>query len=388
MASYSNSRLNTFKQCRYKFKLEYIDQVEAEIPTTVEAFMGGLVHLALEKLYKDLKFQKLNTLPELIKFFNDTWKKEWTKEILVVKKQYSAENYRKMGEKYITDYYNTYKPFDDMTILGIETKDMIHLPDGSHYHIRIDKFGCVGDTYYVCDYKTNMHMKDQAEADEDKQLAMYSIWVKNNFKDAKKIVLKWHMLAFNKEVTSERTEKQLKQLQDETIKLIKEMEKCKEFPTSVSSLCDYCGYKPICPAFVHAVALEKKTPAEFKKDDGVKLVDAYSTLNQARKETEMKLEEIKEKLIQFAVQKGLEIVYGSNMKTSVKPTLRVVYPEDKDKIIQLLKKKGLYDEFVSLNYPKLTSKILSKEIDAAIIKLTKAEKDYRVSLSKKKEEEE
>ena len=388
MTIYSNSRLGTFEQCKYKFKLAYIDKVKTETPTTVEAFMGGLVHLTLEKLYKDLKFQKLNTLPELIKFFNDTWKKEWTDDIRIVKKDYSAENYRKMGEKYITDYYNTYKPFDDMTILGVETKDALHLSDGNHYHVRIDKLGCKGDTYYVCDYKTNNKLIDQAEADTDRQLAMYSIWVKDKFKDAKKIILKWHLLAFNKEVTSERTEKQLKQLQEETVALIKKMEKCKEFPTSVSYLCDYCQYKSICPAFVHAVALEKKTPAEFKKDDGVKLVDAYSTLNQARKETEMKLEEIKEKLIQFAVQKGLEIVYGSNMKTSVKPTLRVVYPEDKDKIIQLLKKKGLFDEFVSLNYPKLTSKILSKEIDAAIIKLTKAEKDYRVSLSKKKEEEE
>jgi hypothetical protein len=27
-----------------------------------------------------------------------------------------------MGEKYITDYYNTYKPFDQMTVLGIETQ--------------------------------------------------------------------------------------------------------------------------------------------------------------------------------------------------------------------------------------------------------------------------
>lgn len=388
MANYSHSKLSMFELCKYKYKLSYIDGVKAEIPTNVSLFLGGLVHKALEKLYTDLKFQKLNTLLELIKFFNDTWKKEWTDDILIVKKEYSAENYRKMGEKYITDYYNTYKPFDDMTILGIETKDKLHLPDGNHYDVRMDKLGCKGDTYYVCDYKTDNRMKDQTEADADRQLAMYSIWVKNNFKDVKKIILKWNMLAFNKEVTSERTEKQLKKLQEDTMALIKELEKCKEFPTSVGGHCNYCVYKSICPAFVHAVALEKKTPAEFKKDDGVKFVDAYSALNLARKETEMKIEEIKEKLIQFAVQKGLEIVYGSNMKTSVKPTLRVVYPEDKDKIIQLLKKKGLYDEFVSLNYPKLTSKILSKEIDAAIIKLTKAEKDYRVSLSKKKEEEE
>jgi ATP-dependent helicase/DNAse subunit B len=48
MAIYSHSRISTFEQCRYKYKLQYIDKVKVDVPTTVEAFMGGLVHKALE----------------------------------------------------------------------------------------------------------------------------------------------------------------------------------------------------------------------------------------------------------------------------------------------------------------------------------------------------
>ena len=388
MAIYSNSKLSTFEQCRFKYKLSYIDNVKMDIPDTVEAFMGSKVHETLEKLYNDLGYQKTNTLKQILKFYNDLWKKEWTDDIIIVKSGYTKENYRKMGEKYITDYYNRFKPFDDMQILGVETKKMLTLPDGNKYHVRIDKLGCIGSTYYVCDYKTNKGMKMQEDADEDRQLAMYSIWVKNSFPDAKKVVLKWHMLAFNKDVVSERTERQLKALQEDTMRQIKEIERCKEYPTHVTYLCDYCGFKSLCPAFKHEVELEEKAPEKFKKDAGVKLVDEYAKLEQEIRENEGKVQIVKERLIQFARQKGLEIVYGSNKKVSVKEDDKVVIdPEDKEKIIKILKKIGLYDEFSTLNSSKLKSSIKAHEIDKSIAKLAKMEKAWRISLSKRKEED-
>ncbi len=69
MTTYSHSRLSTFENCKYKYKLQYIDKIKVDVPTTVEAFMGDLVHQTLEKLYTDLKFQKLNTLKGLLKFY-------------------------------------------------------------------------------------------------------------------------------------------------------------------------------------------------------------------------------------------------------------------------------------------------------------------------------
>ena len=71
-ALYSHSRLSTFEQCPLKFKFAYIDKIETEIEETIEAFLGSRVHEALEKLYKDLKFQKLNTLKELLGFMHVT----------------------------------------------------------------------------------------------------------------------------------------------------------------------------------------------------------------------------------------------------------------------------------------------------------------------------
>lgn len=385
MTTYSHSRISTFEQCKYKYKLQYIDRVKVDVPTTVEAFMGDLVHRTLEKLYNDLKFEKLNTKEELLKFYNDLWTKEWTDEILIAKKDISSENYRKMGEKYISMYYDHYHPFDQMTILGLETQDRMTLSDGNQYHVRIDKLGCVGNTYYVCDYKTNSRMKDQEEADSDRQLAMYSIWVKDKFKDAKKVILLWHMLAFDKEATSERTDEQLQKLHDEVVERIKEIESCTEYPTNVTALCDYCVYKSMCPSFKHEVELKEKSVKEFKDDDGVKLVDELAEVEQQEKELKAKKEELKEQIIAFAKQKEIDIIYGSNKKASVKEYKKIVYPEDKEGFIDLLKKKGVYDDITIISYPKLNSLILRKNIDNEIINQITLQKDFRISLSKKKE---
>lgn len=383
MATYSHSRLTTFEQCRQKYKFQYIDKIKVDIPTTIEAFMGDMVHQSLEKLYSDLKFQKLLSLPEVLDFYRALWDEEWDDKILIVKKSYTSSDYKKMGEKYISDYYNKYHPFTQMTILGLETQDVMILPDGNHYHVRIDKLGCVGDTYFICDYKTNSYMKAQEEADNDRQLAMYSIWVKNRYKDAKSVVLLWHMLAFNKIVTSIRTEEELQILQDQIIRIINEIEKAKEYPTTVTKLCDYCVFQSLCPAFTHKIEVGQKSLIDFNADDGVKLVDELSVLQESYKEIEEKIENIKLRLISFSKKENASIVYGTTSKASIKEFYTVKYPQDKEEFIRKIKEKGLYDEYSSLNYMKLNSKILKNEIDEDIIKMTEKKKDYRISISKK-----
>ncbi|MEA2036043.1 MAG: PD-(D/E)XK nuclease family protein [Nanoarchaeota archaeon] len=388
MTCYSHSRLSTFEQCKFKYKLQYIDKVKVDIPTTVEAFMGDLVHRTLEKLYSDLKFQKTNSLKDLLKFYNDLWAKEWTDDILIVKKELKSENYQKMGSIYITDYYTHYEPFDQMTVLGLETQDRMMLSDGNQYHVRIDKLACKDNVYYVCDYKTNSRMKDQEEADSDKQLAMYSIWVKNRFKDAKKVVLLWHMLAFDKEATSERTDKQLDTLHKEIVSKIKEVESCKEFPTSNSALCNYCVFKSLCPSFKHETELEEKTPEEFKKDDGVKFVDAYSALSEQKRIIEKDLESLKGKLIEFAKQKEVDTVFGSNKKASVKAFESISLPSkaERSELNKIIQDNKLWSEFSDLDTFKLVKAIKEEELPKSILKsidkFVERKEGYRVSVSK------
>jgi len=398
MATYSHSKINTFETCPYQYKLHYIDKIETEVETTIEAFMGDLVHQTLELMYKNWKFKKRVEKKILIKFYRDLWEKEYSDDILIAKEDegLKADNYRKMGEQFISDYYESHKE-DDMTILGLETQDKLTLPDGNKWHVRIDKLGCDGDTYFVCDYKTNARIKLQEEADSDRQLAMYSIWVKDKFKDAKKVILKWHLLAFNKEITSERTNEQLKDLQEdvmETIQDIEEATKENDFPTNPTKLCDYCLYKEHCPSFKHKIELDEKAEEsikKFKDDDGLKLVDEFSEIKTKTLELEKKQEQLKQDLIEFAKQKKIDVIYGSNMQASIKEFDKLILPEDeadKKKFIDLLKSKGYWEECSMICFPRIQGKVVRKELHADLMEKVRLEKDKRISLSKRKDIEE
>jgi putative RecB family exonuclease len=393
MATYSHSKVSTFENCPYQYKLRYIEKAEPEISETIELFMGKRVHETLEKLYKDKKFKKLVSKATLLKFYKDSWDNELSDDILVVKQGLTANNYKKMGMKFIEDYYDTYKPFDQLTILGLETQDRMTLPDGNQWHVRIDKFACDDKgNYYVCDYKTNSSMKDNEEADSDRQLAMYSIWVRDKFKDAKSVKLLWYMLAFNKEVISERTPEQEKKLQEDVMNLIKKIEKATKednFPTHVTALCNYCGFKSQCPSFKHQVELEEKPIEEFKQDDGVKFVDSFAEIKSKKREIEKAEEELKDRLIEFAKQKGIDVVYGSNMKCSVKDLKKVVIPDEiKDELIRIMKEKGVWEEFEMLNHSKFNSHGRKGELQEDIQKLIEIGEDWRITLSKRKDVEE
>ena len=261
------------------------------------------------------------------------------------------------------------------------------LPDGNQWHVRIDKLACDDKgNYYVMDYKTNSRMKDQEEADSDRQLALYSIWVKDKFKDAKSVKLVWHMLAFNKEAVSERTDAQLKVLQKEVTDKIKEIENAKEFPRNETALCNYCVYKEICPSFKHEQELEGKGVKEFKENEGVKLVDEFSEIKNQLHELTKRQVELGGSLIDFSKQFGVDKVYGSNMKASVKDIKKIVIPEEKkEKIIEMIKKKGLWDDFAMLNYMKFNSRGRKGELDKDIMKQIEIDESWRVSLSKRRD---
>ncbi|MFH1711202.1 MAG: PD-(D/E)XK nuclease family protein [Nanoarchaeota archaeon] len=65
MTTYSHSKIGTFLQCKQKYKFQYVDKIKSDIET-IEVFLGKRVHETLEKLYKDLQFEKLNSKEELL----------------------------------------------------------------------------------------------------------------------------------------------------------------------------------------------------------------------------------------------------------------------------------------------------------------------------------
>ena len=97
------------------------------------------------------------------------------------------------------------------------------------------------------DYKTGNFLPSQDKMDDDRQLALYSIAIKEIYGKDKEVCLIWHYLAHNQKICSKRTNEQLEELKQKTLNTIKEIESTEIFPTFKSTLCHWCEYKSICP---------------------------------------------------------------------------------------------------------------------------------------------
>jgi putative RecB family exonuclease len=397
MATFSHSRLSSYENCALRYKFAYIDKVKVEAQDTVETFLGSRVHEALEKLYRNLQFERLFSVDEVLAFFNREWEKNWNDTIIIVNKEYTAENYRKMGERYLKDYYKRHKPFDKGKILGLETTDTLPLDKAGKYgfYIRIDRLMDMGKgVYEVHDYKTNMSLPKQQDLDKDRQLAMYSLWVRDQYQDFKKVRLVWHFLAFDKEMESYRTKQQLEDLRKDVLEKIQEIEAAEEFPANVTRLCSWCLYREICPEWKHGVELESKPENEYLQDPGVKLVDEYvkvkSELDTQKKDAEAKLEKLKEALIAFCEREGVSMVFGSMNKISVKPYESVKFPpknsKEREDLIRLLEDLGKLEEVSDLDTYALTVMLKRGEWDKEDLdrlgKFVTREVNHRLSISK------
>ena len=397
MATFSHSRLSSYETCPLRYKFAYIDRVKVEAEDTVETFLGSRAHEALEKLYRKLQFERLLSVDEVLAFFNREWEKNWNEAIIIVNKEYTAENYRKMGERYLKDYYKRHKPFDKGKILGLETTNTLPLDKEGKYgfYIRIDRLMDMGEgVYEVHDYKTNMSLPKQEDLDKDRQLAMYSLWVREQFQDFKKVRLVWHFLAFDKEMESFRTKKQLEDLRKDVLDEIQEIEATEKFPANVTRLCFWCLYRGMCPEWKHEVELEDKPENEYLQDPGVKLVDEYvktkNELENHKRDAEAKLEKLKDALIAFCEKEEVSVVFGSENKISVKPYESVKFPprnsEERETLVMLLKDIGKLNEVSDLDIHALSGVLKNRKWEKHDIERLSEfgirETKHRLSISK------
>jgi len=398
MTVYSHSRLSCFEQCHHKYKLQYIDRVETEIEESIEAFLGSRVHEVLEKLYLDLNYQKINSLEELISYLHEIWNKNWDDSIVIVKVEYGPDNYLKMAERFITDYYKRYHPFDQGKTIALEDRILINLDDEGNYQLQgfIDRLVEVEDGFYeIHDYKTNSRLPLPEYVENDRQLALYMIGVKNNYPDVKNVRLIWHFLAFDKELDSTRSDDELENLKKDTIELIDRIESEERFEANPSYLCDWCEYKPICKQWSHLYKIMEKPDNEYMLDSGVQLVNRYTELKVKRKEfldeVDPELCKVEKALFAFAEKEDVDVVFGSKNKVRIKEFEQIKFPSKNSKerieLEKLLKDNGVWNEVDQLDTTALNKILTEKKIDPAlkekINRFVKLERSKRVYLSKK-----
>ena len=399
MTVYSHSRLKTFEQCPQRFKYHYIDKVETESEETVEAFLGSRVHEALEQLYRDLQHQKVTSLEELLTYLRTQWTENWTSEVQIVRKEYTAENYLRMAEKYVADYYRRYAPFSQSKTIALESPISIDLDGSGQYRLTgfIDRLAETSDgCYEIHDYKTGRLSAPQT-LHSDRQLALYMIGVKSQYPDVRHITLIWHFLAFDKEMDSTRTDVELQALREQTMALIDRIEAEERYVAQPGALCDWCEFKPLCRQWSHLYKVNE-SPAAYKADSGVQLVNKYAEVRAKQKEADAEFDNevvrLEEAILAYAAKENIDVVFGSANKVRVTATDRFVFPAKRTKeraaLEKLLQQYGKLAEVAQLDTSAvgkcLSEKRWDPDVCEALRRYVTVEQSKRLHLSKIKEQ--
>ncbi|MDO9123471.1 MAG: PD-(D/E)XK nuclease family protein, partial [Deltaproteobacteria bacterium] len=369
MPTYSHSQLSTYETCPHQYRLHYIQKIKMDTEG-IEAFMGSRVHDALEKLYRDLKMTKLNILEELLAFYHQSWEKNWSESVQIIRKEYHAEDYRRLGEKCITDYYKRYYPFDQGRTLGIEETIYFPLEEEKGYWIRgvIDRLALLDHSILeIHDYKTSSRLPTQGDVQSDRQLAFYQMGVEGKWKDIREIKLIWHYLAFDVEVQSLRTPEELQRLRQETMELIKKIESDRDFSPKESPLCNWCDYQSLCPKRRHRIVAESLPPNEYLQEEGVNLVNRYVELKEKKGiligEIDAELARVEEAIFAYTQREELEAIYGSDHVAKIKIEMKEKYPlkgdPNRKALDEFIKNAGKWMEVSDLN-PWMLARILER----------------------------
>lgn len=329
MGLYSYTRLSTYKQCPYRYRLKYIERIPEEIKT-VERFMGSIVHKVLERLYKNLISAKTTPLDKLLGYYNKIWDKNWDNTVKIVKQDLSVDDHRELGEGCIKNYYESYYPFDQSKTIAVEKRISFSLDEAGKCRIIgfIDRLAVTPDgAYEIHDYKTDRSFPTQKEKDEDKQFALYYMGIKEMWRDVQYVRLIWHYLVFGKEISSSRTDEEIEKLRAEKIAIISDIESAAEFPPYESALCSCCSYQAICPLRKHFFIVEQLPEGEKSREEGAQLVDKLDELQSVKKRVENEVEEIKERLISYAEREGVERIFGSMKVARIKKEIKINFPE-------------------------------------------------------------
>lgn len=235
---FSFSRLNSFHQCKYQFKLQYIDCLQGE--SNFFAEYGNFMHDILEKYAND----KLEVYELSSKYKEDYFS--------VIEHLAPPNKFVDLNQSYFEaglDYLDNFEGFEEYKILGVEKECLFEINNiklKGYYDLLVkDENGDLN----IIDHKSS----DPKSANSQKakeywaQMYLYSIPIKEEYGVYPK---KLHINAFRKQQWftidfDEREIDKVKQWVVDTVKLIKKEENW--LPKSDSFFCNFiCNFRNIC----------------------------------------------------------------------------------------------------------------------------------------------
>jgi putative RecB family exonuclease len=338
-----------------------------------------MVHECLFRLHKDDKLGFGRSLDDILIFYRQEWEELWDENVHIIQAGLTQDHFKSRGERYIRDYHQRYIESlrDVINIISLEEKSMMDLPDGNQFFVIIDRLSRVGNDFTVCDYKTSTTLLDLQEAFEDRQLAMYALWVKEKFPDVGRVIQQWQMLHYNKVLEIEHRVEELEGFRENVVRKISEIENCTDFSPSRSKLCEYCEYKSICPEMVSLLKMKDSRADPLIGEDSAKLVDELQIIEETLKMAKQRKTELEKGLIRLSEDSGSDVIQGSKATANITLYDVVEMPEH---YTEFLIEHGLLAKYGCVSSSKVRSSVLKGTADPLIVNTVQRTTEKKVRL--------
>ncbi|MDO8560812.1 MAG: PD-(D/E)XK nuclease family protein [bacterium] len=383
----SYSALDTYKQCPQKYKFQEIDRLPAK--KSKEAVFGTLLHSTLKFMFD--RSPLYPTLDQVLGYYRTRWPKSgesvtgksgisWASKI-------EEEAYFDEGIRMLKNFYSQNAPWN-FSVVDLESHFEVLIPDAKsgEQHVlagKIDRIDKLSDgSYEVIDYKTARKLPSQDKVNSDLQLSIYGWGLKKKWPHlaAEQIKLSLYFLKHGEKLSTSRSNEEMGVVENNVLAIIGEIQqkiKTREgFEATPSPLCDWCSYKPICPAWRH---LYKKTSASGISQDEVSgVLKEYFELSKNNDAAKKRTQELKQKIREYMEREGYTRVFGED--GSISKSLQKRFSYDFKRVREILEPLGKWQEILEADEKKLKTilKELPLDISAKIEAFKVLTKEFTV----------
>ena len=282
----------------------------------------------------------------------------------------------RFGERCVENHIRMSSEPGPREIAAAGISGAVPLGDGREVIVPIDRISIHASTATVCRRLCDATIRSAEELSSDREMALCARWALANIKGCTRVRLRWEFLGSGTSVESSVRVDVMEAAVREMRDTIDQMEVSDDVLPRESDHCSECPYSRTCPRKLHENSLSDD-PEAMGLDDGVRLVDEYSeiqekidALKRRQQELEARRDAVGDRIVAFADANGFMAVTGHRCKALVRHERKVELPENKVPIITRLRETGQYDSLSIPNYSRLRSDIAKGSADPEIARLS------------------
>jgi len=243
MINLSPSKINTYKQCPFKYKCEIDTELRKKYRReTPPLVFGNLIHACLNDLYKRTQKED-RSLQRLRDLFEQKFKANLTKHINIFGSQENIISYVEKAKKMFKNY--TESEFFEPEPMLTEEFPKCLINENIELRGKFDRVDLNKNKLTLIDYKTGKFKQDEADKF---QVSFYELLLSRylpKYTVEEKIL---YYLGDNKIIRFPSEKDSLSETEKKLISIANKIDGDKELLPTQNNLCRYCDYKVICPA--------------------------------------------------------------------------------------------------------------------------------------------